>query len=164
MPATAIPASSRFFQPEISKVVFIPTIAATTTLIPTRAEINAGDDLSGEIADVSGWNVQSNFIDTPDMGKRYTTKIGGRLTTPDSSLTVYGSQDGDDARAILPRGTEGYLAFMDGGDVTGQPMDVFKVEVAALGKMRSTGDNAFQLTVQFSIKDFAEDVSIPATA
>lgn len=162
MPASPIPVTDRFFQPEISKVIFIPTIAAST-LIPTRSEINAGDDLSAEIADVSGWMVQSGFIDTPDLGKRYTSKIGGRLTTADSSLTMYASKDGDDVRAVLPRGTEGFIAFMDGGDVPTQPMDVFKVEVAALGKVRSTGDNAFQLTLQFSIKDFAEDVAIPAT-
>lgn len=163
MPATPIPTTDRFFAPEITKVIFVPTIASSV-LAATRVEINAGDDLSKEIADLSGWSVQSNFIDTPDLGKRYTSKIGGRLTTPDSSLTFYGSKDGDDVRAVLPRGTEGFIIFMDGGDVATQPMDVFKVEVASLGKMRSTGDNAFQITVSFSIKDFAEDVDIPAAA
>jgi hypothetical protein len=133
-----------------------------TALAYTRLEVDAGDDLTKEIADLSGWTVNSGFIDTPDMGKRYTSKIGGRITTPDSSLTMYGDKAGVDVRTILPRGTQGYLVFMDGGDVAGQPSDVFKVEVAALGKPRSTGDTAFQLTVQFSISDFAEDVDIPA--
>lgn len=161
MPATPIPSSERFFQPEISKVIFVPTIASTS-LAYTRNEVNAGDDLTGEIADLSGWEVSANFIATPDMGKRYTGKIGGRITTPDSSLTMYADKAGDDVRAILPRGTKGFVVFMDGGDVAGQPSDVFAVEVAAVGKPRSTGDNAFQLTVQFSISAAAEDVAIPA--
>jgi hypothetical protein len=161
MPAAAINPTERFFQPEISKVIFVPTIASGS-LAYTRSEVNAGDDLTAEIADLSGWTVQSNFIDTPDMGKRYTSKIGGRLTTPDSSITFYGDKSGDDVRGVLPRGTKGHLIFMDGGDVATQPSDVFTVEVASVGKLRSTGDNAYQITVSFSISNFAEDVVIPA--
>lgn len=163
MSASPIQSADRFFAPGVSRVIFIPTIAATT-LIPTRTEINAGDDLSGEVNDVSGFNVQAGFIDTPDMLRRFTGKIGGRITTPDSSLTMYASKDGDDVRTILPRGTQGFLAFMDGGDVPTQPMDVFKVEVASLGKPRSMGDSASMLTVQFSISGFAEDAPIPANS
>lgn len=163
MPATPMPATDRFFAPEITKVIYVPTIAATNG-IPTRAEINAGDDLSAEIADLSGWTVQSNFIDTPDLGKRYTRKIGGRLTTPDSSLTFYASKDGVDVREVLPRGTEGAIVFMDGGDVAAQPMDVFVIEVASNSQVRGTGDNAAQRMVQFSIKDFVENAPIPAAA
>jgi hypothetical protein len=161
--ATAIPQSTRFFQPGISEYVFIPTIASTT-LVPTRAEITAGDDLTGEIADISGWNVQSNQIDTPDMGTRFVSQIGGRTTAPSSSLTFYGDEESVDVRTILPRGTEGFLLIADGGDVTNGKADVFPVIVTSVGKVRSTGDQAHQLTITFAITaEPAEDITLPAT-
>jgi hypothetical protein len=161
--ATEIPTSTRFFQPGISEYVFVPSIASTS-LVPTRAEITAGDDLTAEIADVSGWNVQSNQIDTPDMGTRFVSQIGGRTTAPSSSITFYGDQDSVDVRTVLPRETEGFILIADGGDngVTSKA-DVFPVIVTSLGKVRSTGDQAHQLTVTFAITgEPAEDVTLPA--
>lgn len=161
--ATAIPTSTRFFQPGISEYVFLPTIA-DAGLVPTRAEITAGDDLSAEIADVSGWNVQSNQIDTPDMGTRFVSQIGGRTTAPSSSITFYGDREGVDVRTVLPRETEGYMLIMDGGDVAASKGDVFPVIVTSVGKVRSTGDQAHQLTITFAITgEPAEDIAIPAT-
>ena len=161
--ATAIPQSTRFFQPGISEYVFIPTIASTS-LVPTRAEITAGDNLTGEIADVSGWNVQSNQIDTPDMGTRFVSQIGGRTTAPSSSLTFYGSDDSVDVRTVLPRDTTGFMMIADGGDngITSKA-DIFPVIVTSLGKVRGAGDNAHQLTATFAITaEPAEDVTLPA--
>ena len=54
----ALNKSTRFFQPEVSQVHFLPTIAAGT-LIPTRAEITAGTNVTAEIADLSGWQVRA---------------------------------------------------------------------------------------------------------
>ena len=162
--ATPIPTSERFFAPEISKVLFLTTIAAAN-LAATRPELTAGTDLTDEIADLAGWNVSSGTIDTPDLGSRFTKQIGGRLTVEASSLTVYASRDGVDAREVLPRDTVGYLVFMDGGDVPTEPMDVFPVKVTSVGKVRSTGDQAGQLTINFSMPAVpAEDLPIPAAA
>jgi len=164
MPATPVPASTRFFAPEITKVIFVTSIAAAS-LAATRAEINAGTELSDEIADLSGWLVASGTIDTPDLGNRFTRQIGGRTTAESSSLTMYSSRNGQDVREILPRDTTGFLIFMDGGDVPTEPMDVFPVTVSSLGKVRSTGDQAGQLTINFSITGVpAEDLPIPAAA
>ena len=71
MPATPTNPTTRFFQPEVSKVYFLPAIAATN-LTPLRAEVNAGLDLSAEIAALSGWTVTSGQIETPDLGTRFT--------------------------------------------------------------------------------------------
>lgn len=161
MAAPAIPKSKRFFAPEITKVYFVPTIADLQS--PTRAELDAGDDISGEIADISGFTVTSGMIGTPDLGSRFTSQIGGRTQADASSITFYASQDGADIRDVLQRGLAGYLVFMDGGDVPAQPMDVFPVDVTSVGKVRSTGDQASQLTVSFAITaEPAEDVAIPA--
>lgn len=157
---TPIPASERYFNAGTTVVVFIPTIA-DAALVPTRAEITAGTDLSDEISDVSGWQVSSGEIVTPAMGSDYDSKIPGKTTTDDSTITFYADVTGEDVRTILPRNTNGYIAIMDGGDVPTQPMDVFKIRVRANGKTRSTGEEAARIVIPFSIQSFAEDVAIP---
>lgn len=155
-------ATNRFFQPEVSKIYFLPTIADTTK-IPTRVEITAGTNLSAEIADISGFQVKSNMIDTPDLASRFVSQIPGRTQADASSITFYADVTGTDVRQTLPRGQAGYLVFMDGGDVTTQKMDVYPIRVASVGKVRAAGDKAFQLTIDFAITSTpAEDVAIPA--
>lgn len=161
MPATPLPATTRYFQPGVSKYYFLPSCANINS--PTRVEINAGDDLSAEIAEVSGWMVSSNQIATPDMGTRFESKIPGKTTADDSSITFYGSKDGDDVRAVLPRDTDGFMMICDGGDVPTQPADIFPVTVSSVGKVRTINEQGFQLTISFSITgEPAEDVTIPA--
>lgn len=163
MVTTKLPATERFFQPEISKVYFALAIANIRAV--TRPELDAATDLTDEIADLSGWNITSGQINTPDLGNRFVSSITGRTQTDASSLTVYASLDGDDARTVLPRGTKGFLIFADGGDVEDYPCDIFPVEVSSVGKIRSTGDQGFQLTIGFAIKKPpAEDVPLPALA
>lgn len=156
-------ASVRYFQPEVSKVFFLPTIVATN-LTPTRAEITAGTDLTGEIADLSGWQVSADMIPTPDLAAKFVGQVAGRIKADNSSITFYASKSGTDVRATLPRGQAGYIAFMDGGDVaTTGKMDVYPVEVASVGKVRSTGDKALTLAINFAItRKPGEDLTIPA--
>lgn len=159
---TAMPATKRFFQPEISKVYLALTVADYRTAI-LRPEIAAATDLTNEIADLSGFSVTSNLIDTPDLGNRFVSRIGGRTTTEDSSITFYADQGGDDVRKVLARGDKAFLIFCDGGDQVGYLADVFPVEVTSVGKVRSTGDQAFQLTVGFAITAVpGEDLELPA--
>jgi hypothetical protein len=96
------------------------------------------------------------------MGRLFTAQITGRTTAPQSSLTFYADEVGDDIRAVLPRGTSGYLMFADGGLVSGSAADVVPVKVASVGKQRSVGDDPATLTVMFAItSEPAEDVVIP---
>ena len=162
MPPTKTKATVRYFQPEVSKVYYLPAIVAAT-LIPTRAEINAGIDLTAEIADLSGWSIVSGSIDTPDLASRFTSQISGRTKAEDSTITFYGDKTGDDVRKDLPRGSRGFMMFCDGGDVPTQPADVFPCEVSSVGKLRGVDEKAFQLTISFSVtRQPAEDVVIPA--
>ena len=158
----ALNKSTRFFQPEVSRVHFLPTIAAPT-LIPTRAEITAGTNVTAEIADLSGWQVRADMIATPDLASRFVSQIAGRTKAEQSSITYYADKTGNDIRTVNPRGQTGYIVFMDGGDVANGKMDVYPVEVAAVGKARSTGDQALQVTIDYAIVGPpAEDVAIPA--
>jgi hypothetical protein len=161
VPATPIAASVRYFRPGLTKVYWVRTIATYTT--PTRAELNAGTDLSGEVAEISGFSVVSDSVDTPDLLNRFVSKIPGRITADDSSINFYASSTGfTDARSVLPRDTTGFLVFMDGGDVstTGR-MDVWPATVASVGKLRALEDPA-QVAIAFTpTKVPAEDIVIP---
>jgi hypothetical protein len=161
MPPTAITPSVRYFRPGTTKVVWVRTI--TTYTAPTRTEINAGTELSGEIAEISGFSVTSDTIPTPDLGNRFVPVISGRINAPDSSITFYASSTGfTDARSVLPRDTTGFLIIMDGGDVatTGR-MDCYPATVTGVPKQRALEDPA-QVTVQFALtKVPAEDIVIP---
>jgi hypothetical protein len=151
----------RYFDPEVTKVYWVPTIATKTSV--TRSELNAGTDLSDDVGDQEGWTVTSEEIETPDLGTRFTSKIGGRTSVDDCSLTMYASSDSVDVRVLLPRGTVGYIVWMDGGDVAGNKCDVFPVTVISNSAMRSVGDDAARRQVQFSVRDEpAESVTVPA--
>jgi hypothetical protein len=160
MPAPNIPASTRFFRPGTTSVVFCTTIANKAA--PTRGEINAGTDLRNEVAEISGFQTTSETVDAPDLGSRFNVKIPGRIAADDSSLTLYESVTGVDARSLLPRDTTGFLLFMDGGDVSGRKMDVFPITVASLAHDRSLEDPG-RLIVTFTVTSVpAENVLIPA--
>lgn len=151
----------RYFDPELTKVYYVPTVANKAAI--TRAELNAGTDLSDDVADQEGWTVTSEEIETPDLGSRFTSKIGGRTSVDDCNLTMYASEDSVDCRTLLPRGTTGFVVWMDGGDVAGHKCDVFPITVIANSAMRSIGDDAARRQVQFSVRDEpAESVTVPA--
>lgn len=164
MPATPAPVANRFFHVGETVVYYLPTIAAANKT-PTRAEINAGTNLTAEIADLSGWTLQGGEIETPDLGSKFNSKIPGRTSVDDSSLTFYADNRGVDVRTVLPRNTAGFIVICDGGDVAGAKADVYPIRVRSNGKVRSVGDEAGRITIPFSItKEPTENVTLPAAA
>lgn len=162
MAATPITPVNRYWPVGTTKWLWVPTIANYTVAV-TRAEINAGTDLSGEVADISGFTVTSNQIDTPDVNSRFRSKIPGPIEAEDSSLTIYADPSGADVRSLLPRDTSGYVVRMDGGDVAGRKMSVFPVKVASQNKLLGTDEEAGRIEITFTItRQPAEDLTIPA--
>lgn len=161
MVATPIASTTRYINPGVTKVYYCSSIANKNS--PTRSELNAGTDLSGEVNAIDGFKVTGEDVETPDLASDFTSKIPGRTSADDSSITFYADKGGADARALLPRGTNGYIVILDGGDVTGQKMDVYPIRVKSLGKERSAeGTNPATVEIQFSITAKpAEDVTIP---
>lgn len=160
MSATPISPTKRYYRKGVTKIVFCTTLASKSA--PTRAEIDAGKDLSGEIAEINGWQVTSAFVDTPDLNSRYTGKIPGDISADDSSLNFYASSDSIDVRQLLPRDTTGFILIMDEGDKPAQLMDVFPVTVGSAPKLRTLSDPAM-IQINFSISsEPAENVTIPA--
>jgi hypothetical protein len=149
----------RYIAPGTRHFYWVPTIANTAS--PTRAELVAGTDLTPSIAAADGWTVSSAFVDTPDFGSRTISKIPGAITFADSSLTFYESSVSTDVRALLTQDLVGYVTIMLEGDVTGQKMNVFKVQVASVAPMQSISDPA-QIQVSFGIFSVNQAVTIPA--
>ena len=158
-----IPSSTRFFQPGIVKVYWLPAIVATN-LTPTRTEITAGTDLTPEIDDIAGWSYSTTFIETKDANNRVRPKLAGPVSLDDSSITFNGSQDGDDVRTVLTRGDTGFIMWCDGGDVPTQDAEVFPVEVGSVVRVRSLTDANFKIRVDFGVTNVPVDVVIPAAA
>lgn len=162
MAATPLAASSRYINPDTTRFYFLT--AVSNKAAPTRSELNAGTDLSGEVQEVEGWLTSSDQVETPDLDSRFTSKIPGRITAEDSTITFYADSTGADARSLLPRDTAGFVIILDGGDVPGSTMDVFPVKVSSVGKSRSVeGSDAATVAIAFSItSEPAEDVTVPA--
>lgn len=169
--ATALVSSTRYMDLGVTRVYFLPTVASTL-LIPTRAEMNAGTSLTGELADWSGWVLTAEMLDVQNMGNPFKSTIPGSLSSPSCAMTFYASKNGIDIRGVLPRGTSGFIEILDGGDILGNRAEVWPVTVASLSLIRgvvggsstgSTTDVASQVLVSFAITAApAQYVSVPA--
>ena len=148
MPATPLTPTTRYFPPGVRKIYWVPAISNYNA--PTRAELNAGTDLSAEIETMNGWSLQGATVDVPDMGSRFTSQVPGRLTSAQNDMTVYMSQNSNDVRSLLPRDTNGYVVCLWEGDVTGQKMDVFPVRVVTQAN-DTVVDDPGKTTISFAI-------------
>lgn len=160
MPATPLAASTRYYPPGTRQVYWVPSIASIAA--PTRSELDAGTDLTGEVAAMAGFDPTSATVDTPDLATRFTPQIPGAITVSASTITLYASEDSQDIRQILPRDTSGFVVVFWEGDVAGRDMDVFPVRVTAAPK-DPTMTNAGQVTINFAITaEPAENIVVPA--
>jgi hypothetical protein len=126
----------------------VPTIANYAA--PTRAELNAGTDLSAEIDTMTGWSLQGSTLDTPDMGTTFTSQVPGRLSSPQNDIEFYLSQNDNDVRSLLTRSTNGYIVILWAGDVSGQKMDVFPVRVVTQANDTNIEDPG-KTTISFAV-------------
>lgn len=160
MVAVPVVTSSRHTRPEISKTYFVRLIANKTA--PTRAELDAGIDLSNELASIQGFVVESTTKDAQALNEIFVPQISAQRVSPASGLTFYTSLNSVDVRSVLHRGDTGFVVFLDDGDVGGRLMDVFPVTVQVASKPRDD-DAVSQVMIPFAIiSEPAIDVPIPA--
>lgn len=150
MPTPAITTSTRYTSIGLTKIYFLPAVAAAG-LTPTRAEMNAGTDLSPQVADWTGWIVSGVQINTPDLSSVFESSISGRVSAAKSSIAFYASQTGVDVSTLLPRTTVGFIQWLDGGDISGNQCEVYPIIVMANGIDR---DNKMTLADRVMV-DFA---------
>ena len=132
-------------------------------LVPTRAELNAGTDLSAQVETVNGWSLQGAMVDVPDMGSRFTTQIPGRLTSPTNDITCLpvAEQHRRPWPAARVTRTATWCAC---GTVTspGKKMDVFPARVITQA-VDTTVDDPGKVTISFAITRLpAINLTIPA--
>ncbi|MDX2947989.1 phage tail tube protein [Streptomyces caniscabiei] len=143
----------RFNRKTLTRIMFLPTVASTA-LLPTRAEITGGTDLTDNISAIDGWSLENQPIETPDMGSTFVSKIDGNDSAADSSLTFYEDSTADDIETDLAKGTSGFIAIFSKGDIAAaKGLDVFPVKVASNSKAYTADNEAAKITVQFVITD-----------
>lgn len=159
MAAPPISASTRYIPEGTTHYYWVVTFASY--LAPTRAELNAGTDLTPEIAAVGDWAINGNAVPAPDLSTLFDSQIGGKITMGTTTIDMYASQTSSDVRTLLPRGTIGYVVKFPEGDVTGRTMDVFPAKVLAQPKPTNMG-NPSVIQLQFVVtKVPAENVTVP---
>lgn len=162
MPAPALIPARRYFPPGTRQVYFVAAIA--NYLLPTRAELNAGTDLSAQVAagGVAGWSLAGATVDVPDMGSRFTSQVPARLTSPTNTIDIYLDSGSVDVRTLLPRDTTGFIVWMWEGDIVGNLMDIFPVRVITQAVDTNTEDPG-KVSIEFAISKIpAISVKIPA--
>ena len=143
----------RFNRKGTTKIKFLPTIASTA-LLPTRAEITSGSDLTEGIHSIDGWTLENTPIETPDMASTFVPKIDGDDSAADSSLGFYEDNTLDDVETDLAKGTTGFMCIFSKGDIAlAKGLDVYPVKVASNSKQYSADNEAAKILVQFVITD-----------
>lgn len=162
MVATPLAVTDRYVAPETTKTYLVDSIANIES--PTRAELDAGTDLTAEIATATGWATAAANVPVPDGGTLFTSNIPGRVTPEDATIAFYASSDTNDIRSVLARGDNTHIVILHGGDVAGQLMDVWPVRVRSVSKpIDYAASGAAMVNVGFSnTREPAEDVLIPA--
>jgi hypothetical protein len=157
----ALTASTRYVPTGVRKIYWCPAISNPAS--PTRTELTTnGTDLTGEIAEMSGFTVSSDTVDVPDLSNRFVGKLPGAINADDSSIRFYASSNSTDVRAVLPRDTAGFIVCLWEGDSAGRKMDVFPVKVAS-ASMQTAIDEAASIEVAFSVTSVPTlNVTVPA--
>lgn len=162
MAGTPIAPITKFTSRGRSKTYWCTAIADISA--PTRSELNAGTDITGQIMDASGWTVSSTQIPVPNADTRYTETIPGVIEAEASTITMYADVEGVDARVLMPRDEEGFIVRLDGGDVAANKCRVFPVTVSSVAVTTSlNGGEADTLVFSYAITtEPAENVAVPA--
>lgn len=134
--------------------------ADVTGATPTRANIDAGTDLTEAIASVSGFTESSNFTETPDLASHRAGKILDGVSLEDGSMSFYGARDGVDASSFFTLGDLGFICHLPYGDTASATYDLFAVEVGSVSASTEiTG--AKQVMVAFGLNEKTPNVPLP---
>lgn len=150
-----------YIHPGSTVVYWVETVADTAA--PTREELDAGRDLSRAVAAVVGWVVSRRLRTTQTFGHDFETQLPYSATVDNSVIVFRADETGGDISKLLSDGDDGYVVMLYGGDVEGNPMDVWPVRVAALGRGIANDGSLAMIAVQFAITDDpALGVAVPA--
>ena len=161
MPATPLTPTLRYLPYGVRKYNWLTTVASKSA--PARAEINAGTDLTGEIAAVNGFEIVTPVIDVTAFSDTFGVQVPGLPFASDPcEIIFYASSNSADIRTVLAAGTTGFLLFLPEGDVSGQKCEVWPVTVRSMFIDQAATDAPGQIHVQFATTSApAQNVTIP---
>ena len=159
MAAPNISGSSRFIPEGTTVFYWVATMANYNA--PTRAELNAGTNLTPEVSSSGNWGITSNAVDTPDLATQFTSQIPGKITIDGSTLNMYSDVAQADARSLMPRNTTGFIVKFPGGDVTAKKMTVFPVKVGSVSEPTAFGAPTELNFTYYVTKIPSENISVP---
>lgn len=160
MPATAMTKPVPYFGPATTKYVLTAAIASTSGAA-TRAEINAGTDITKGVADFTGGTKSGSSNDVHDWSTLDPAKVPGWNSIEDIVITGNASVNGTDIRTLFTQGNDYTLIRMERGDTAAYLMDVFNIKVQAVSKQIGTGENAKVIVNATTTSSFS-DIAIPA--
>lgn len=140
---------ARYIPDGNTKVVFAPAVANLAA--PTSGEITAGTVLClpgastiAALKEMAGFETNQDFKVMQDVANKIDTKIPGRQTLPDASMTFFDDNASSTVRTAVAEGTVGFLIIMPYGQVTGKRGQVWPVTIGALNdsQITSGGDPA----------------------
>ena len=120
---------ARLIPNESTWIGFATTIANTTTLVPTAANVAAAADLTSFVVSLNATS-QGNTVPTPNFDSLFETSTPGTVTAQ-FTADFYRDDATDTAWTTLPRQTEGYfiVSRFGGTGTGGLPVATNKVEV-----------------------------------
>lgn len=139
---------ARFFRRGVSAVKFAPAVAGAS---PTRAEINAGTDLTASVAGINGFKYSNNPIEVPDLGSGFNGQIVGPDSADGSSLVFYDDNASSTIRTALAKGVTGYILLFPYGDVATKRCEVWPVTSTGVNDDWTTDAQAAQFEVGFAV-------------
>jgi hypothetical protein len=162
MAATAVAKPTSYFGPARTKfVLFAAPIADQTTGVPTRAEINAGSELSPAVANFEGGEFSANSQDVQLWSTLNVDKVPNFNSLSDITVTFNADQAGADPRAAFAQGAVVNMFRMDTGDTPTRKGDTFFATVASKSKQITTSGNA-KYVIGLICSSVFIDVTIPA--
>lgn len=120
---------ARLIPNESTWIGFATTVANTTTLVPSAANISGAVDLTSFVVSLNATS-QGNTVPTPNFDSLFETSTPGTVTAQ-FTADFYRDDVTDTAWTTLPRQTEGYfiVSRFGGTGTGGLPVATNKVEV-----------------------------------
>lgn len=143
---------ANYYRRGTSMVHWETTMADTTTPSTTN---DVDNDITGDIADMSGWEFNNNPIATPSLASTFTTTITGPDDAGSPSMDLYDNDANTTTKDLLAKGNAGYVILSPNvagsAPVATERADVFTVTVASNNSNWTLAAEAATYTVTFVV-------------
>ncbi len=114
--------------------------------------MNAGTDLTGQVAAISGFTLPRDVIDVTPLGSQFTVLVNSTIDVVSqiNEIILFATSASNDARFLIPTGTVGFVVFLFEGDITSQFCEVWPANVNTFyfeQDMETPGEIHFQFTI-----------------